>query len=113
MLKIKKFDIWLTKGDSAYISLTPKDKAGVPLELTENDRVRCQVRKDDDGGELVIEGNIIRDGNKFTWYLRPDDTKSLEVGTYYWDAQVEIAEPHDVFTFTPVSEFNVMKEVTE
>lgn len=36
---------------------------------------------------------------------------NAEIGTYYWDAQVEYANG-DVFTFVEVSRFTLLPEIT-
>ena len=113
MIKINKTEISITRGDSAYIQFNLKDVAGNKLNLTNMDIVRCQVRDQDVDGDLVFEGEIIREyvNNTATWHIRPEDTADLEIGTYYWDAQVEFANG-DVFTFVYVSKFNVLPEIT-
>ena len=108
MLKIKRTNIALTRGDSAYITLYVEG-----IEPTESDVVRCQVRKTPNGGELLISAVATRTEDGYEWYIRPEDTAELTPGTYVWDAQIEIVESGDIFTFVPVSDFVVMDEVTE
>lgn len=111
MLKIKKTNISLTRGDSAYITL------GISgVEPSAADVVRCQVRKEPNGGEIIIDAVAEQDAEdptQYLWYIRPEDTAELTPGTYVWDAQIEIVESGDIFTFVPVSDFVVMDEVTE
>lgn len=112
MLTIKRTNISLTRGDSAYITLSVTDGSGTPIELNENDTIRVQVREEPNGGTLIFEGNLIFDDDGITWYIRPEDTEAREVKVYYWDAQVEFSNG-DIFTFIPVSKFTILSEVTE
>lgn len=116
MLEVKKvrnkngfiqWDIYLTRGDSAYITLGVNG-----IELSSEDYVRCQVRDVPTTGELIIDGELTKEDDEFVWHIRPQDTNELTPGEYWWDAQVEIVESSDVFTFIPVSKFVVLDEST-
>lgn len=112
MLKIKKTSISITRGDSAYISFSLSDLEGNPLVLEDGDRVRCQVRMRPIDGELLFDGVITEAPNgEMIWHIYPEDTASLDVGDYYWDAQVEYSNG-DIFTFVDVSDFTILPEVT-
>ena len=112
MLKISGTKILLTRGDSAYVTLTINDQNGDPYELMDGDVVKCQVRTKPNIGELIIDGNVSQDvdGN-IVWHILPTDTKDLDVGKYWWDAQLETAGG-DVFTFITSSLFKITDEVT-
>lgn len=112
-IQIVKQNIWITKGDSGYISLDiiPTDRHGDVYELTEDDVISVQVRKAPNGGDIVFTAEIVRD-DEIYWHIRPADTAELEIGTYVWDRQVVLANG-DVFSFVPVSDFHVIDEVTE
>ena len=113
MLKIKGSKIWLTRGDSAYITLEPTvgDDEEV-YQLQEGDTVHAQIRTEPNTGELLAEGEILHgDDGSVIWYLRPADTKDLDIGTYYWDAELDLSNG-DIFTFITSSPFNVTDEVT-
>lgn len=112
MIKIKKTSISITRGDSAYISFALTNADGNPIDLSTEDKVRCQVRKEPVTGELLFDGEITQsDEEGVIWHIRPEDTAELEVGEYFWDAQIEYADG-DIFTFVDVSAFNVLPEVT-
>lgn len=107
------YDISIVKCDSGYISITPRKRGGAPIELGENDTIRIQVR-DKPSDELLFDGDVYRDEDgSFTWHIHPDDTHEAKIKTYYWDAQIEYADPEDTFTFINLSEFRVMDEVTK
>ena len=95
MLKIiDKTNIYLTRGDSAYITLSVTDGFKNPLELSPSDIIRLQVRDKPNIGNLLFQGEIIRevrqgdDKETVTWhkiqYLRNEadavfEDRSLEV----------------------------------
>lgn len=109
-LKIAETKIYLTRGDSAYITLSITNSKRKPYVLQDGDEVKVQVRDKPNVGKLLIEGNIITE-DEIVWHIRPDDTKELKVGTYYWDAQL-MTSNGDVFTFIESSPFVVTDEVT-
>ena len=113
MITIDKTNISITRGDTAYIRFYIKDITGQQLNLALNDKVRCQVRDASVDGDLIFEGDVAEDysNNTMVWHIKPNDTKELDFGTYYWDAQVEFANG-DVFTFVNVSKFIVLPEIT-
>lgn len=113
MLKIKRTNIYLTRGDSAYITLEIEN-----YTPTNDDVVRCQIRKCPSGGPVIVDEvaeKISDDPVQYIWCIRPEDTSWLFPDTYFWDAQIETptAGGTDIFSFIPVSEFVVMDEVTE
>ena len=112
-IQVIKQNIWITRGDSGYISLdiNPVDKYGDAYELTDDDTISIQVRKEPNGGELMFTADIVRDGEIF-WHIKPADTAEQPVGAYVWDGQVVLANG-DVFSFVPVSDFHIVDEVTE
>jgi hypothetical protein len=106
MLKISGNKISLTRGDSAYITLSIDD-----YELNDGDVVRVQVRDIPNTGELLVEGDVDVSGEEIVWHIYPYQTSNLEVKTYYWDAQLETSNG-DIFTFIPASPFKLLDEVT-
>ena len=113
MITIDETNISITRGDSAYIQFNINDMSGNPITLQSTDIVRSQVRKKPNDGELIFDGEIIRNDDEGTiiWHIKPENTKDEDVGNYYWDAQVEFPNG-DIFTFIPVSKFRLMPEVT-
>ena len=113
MLKIKGSKIALTRGDSAYITLVPiMGDSDEQYELQEGDSVHAQIRTVPNTGDLLVEGNILlQEDGTIIWYLRPSDTRNLDIGDYYWDAQLELSNG-DIFTFIPSSLFKITDEVT-
>lgn len=60
MLKIKKNNISITRGDSAYITIDIFDGSGNAIIPGDGDVVRCQVRDAVNDGNLLFEGEIIK-----------------------------------------------------
>lgn len=110
MIKISDTKIYLTRGDSAYITLNIVNN-GKLYKLQEGDIIRCQVRDKANTGKLLFNGqiDIIRD--KAVWHIKPEDTRDAAIGIYYWDAQLETSNG-DVFTFITSSLFEITDEVT-
>ena len=111
MIKINKTEISITRGDTAYIEFSLTDVSGHAIVLQANDRVRCQVRDKVDGN-LIFEGLMQYNNESIVWKIRPDDTATESLGTYYWDAQLEYSNG-DIFTFIPVSKFEILPEITK
>lgn len=105
------WDIELTKGDSAYITVTLTDLQEQGITLREDDVVRCQVRAEQ--GTLIIDGEAEKteDGG-LVWRIAPEDTKGIDPGEYVWDMQLELPDSDDVFTFVPLSNFELLEEST-
>lgn len=110
LLKISGYKILLTRGDSAYITLTI-DTDGGTYTLNDGDKVRVQVRDIPNTGDLMFEGSVEDINGEIVWHIYPEQTTYLEVKTYYWDAQLCTANG-DVFTFIPASQFKLLDEVT-
>lgn len=116
MLRISKTKISITRGDSAYIEIGINNPDGTDYELQEGDTVQCQVRTMANTGELLIDasienGKLYFEDDVLTWHLVPEDTKDLEIGTYYYDIQL-VTAAGDVFTFIENSPFKITDEVT-
>jgi len=113
VIKVRKTNVYLTRGDSAYITLEIQN-----LVPSDDDVVRCQIRSCPSGGPVILDRvaeRVSEDPVRHVWCIRPEDTAELPPGTYFWDAQIEVLTPMgtDVFSFIPVSEFVVLDEVTE
>lgn len=111
MLKISGNKISLTRGDSAYITLTINTDNGI-YNLNDGDEVRVQVRDAPNTGELLFDGQIdVMDNGEIVWHILPSQTSELDVKSYYWDAQLETSNG-DIFTFITSSPFKLTDEVT-
>lgn len=108
--KKKYVNIILTRGDSAYITVNVTDANGEQYILQQGDHIHMQVRTRPNDGQLLFE-SIINPGDDYIWHIVPSDTNDLEIGEYYWDAQIELSNG-DIFTFIPPSIFEITNEVT-
>lgn len=120
MLSVSDTKISITRGDSGYITINVLMDNGEPYILQDGDMIYVQVRDRANDGALIFEGQIdviVRiddDGTEtkeYVWYIRPEDTEGVAVGSYVWDAQLNLSNG-DVFTFIPKSTFKITDEVT-
>lgn len=102
------FDIYITRGDSAYLDFDLVDATGEPITLDAGDEIRCEVRESGNGGKLFFEGLI---ENNSCWHIRPEDTEDATKSKYVYDIQIEYANG-DVITFVPLSDFVLLEEST-
>lgn len=86
MVKVTENQIFLTKGDSAELDVVIKD--GEETYDYSNDTVKLGIKKNFADAECVVEKTVDENG-KITF--EPDDTKDLEVGTYFYDLKVVTA----------------------
>ena len=113
MFKIKKSNIQITRGDSAYISINVLNGNGNPYRGNEGDKIQAQVRYTPTTGSIIFEAELEEDSEGgVLWHILPENTATLSPGTYYWDAQLVMANG-DTFSFIPVSQFVVTDEVTQ
>lgn len=116
MFKIKKTNIMITRGDSAYISINIMNGNGIPYKPLEGDKIYAQVRYTPTTGAIIFDAvleDLEDDGyGSVVWHILPENTAALSPGTYYWDAQL-VMENGDTFSFIPVSQFVVTDEVTQ
>ena len=112
MLKVnrKSGAISLTRGDSAYLTISLTDNEGNPIDLT-TITPRCQVRTKPNTGTLIFEGNLLQENGELIWYIRPEDTADLDVKEYFYDVQVEYPNG-DIFTPITSTSFVLTDEVT-
>lgn len=120
MLKIKKNNISITRGDSAYITIDIFDGSGNAIIPGDGDVVRCQVRDAVNDGNLLFEGEIIKnvvtqdeeETVQIIWHIKPQDTRNADMTkSYVYDVQIEFSNG-DVFTFIQAASFEIMDEVT-
>ena len=115
MLTINKWDIHLTRGDTAYIKPIPEvEKEDTPgvwelYELQEGDRIVFRLAVN---SKVVLEKEceIDVENNKATLTLIPEDTENLEPRAYnYCFELITVADAH--FTFIENARFDLGKEI--
>lgn len=87
MVKVTENQIFLTKGDSAELTITIMD--GEETYDYSNDTVKLGIKKNFADAECLIEKTVDENG-KVTF--DPDDTKDLDVGTYFYDLKIVTAD---------------------
>lgn len=113
MLRISNNNIYLTKGDSAYIPFVLTYANGTKYTIGEGDIIKVQVRSKPNTGQLAFDGDVyIREDGSIMWHIHPEDTKNMSVSKdYYYDAELRLSNG-DIFTFIKSSQFKLMDEVT-
>lgn len=107
MLTCVNNNISITRGDSAIFALSIKKADGEPYTVSEGDTVIFTVKKSTFDKDIITQKTVVNG----VITINPDDTKSLEYGTYYYDVELTRA---DGFVSTVISphKFIVEQEVT-
>lgn len=108
MITIKGTTINLTRGDTLKLRLNLSDSEGVPYTPSDDDIVMFGMKKSYLDTECLIEKVVPVD--TLLLHISPEDTKSLEFGSYVWDCQIQFANG-DVNTFITKAVFNILEEV--
>lgn len=108
--------ISITRGDSAQIMLTIRDRVtGRPFVPGPDDRLTFTVKRElSDEVPLVVktlDNGIIRQKTDCLLFLLPEDTASLPFWTYRYDVELVLASGY-TDTVIPPSPFIVTGEVT-
>lgn len=108
--------ISITRGDSAQITLTIRDRVtGKPFVPGADDRLTFTVKRAVTDKEVLItktlDNGIIRQESDCLLLLLPEDTVSLPFGTYRYDVELVLVSGY-TDTVIPPSPFIVTGEVT-
>ena len=108
MLKISGTKITINRGDTAFLTITVRDREGNPYELQENDSLYFAVKRKVTDTDYAIapkklNGNVIE--------LMRDDTINLDFATYVYDVQLVNGKGY-TSTIVQPSEFIVAPSVT-
>lgn len=106
--KIKKNTIFLTRGDTFKAMLTINNPDGSVYTPVEGDTIRFALKENVKDEECLILRDIPIDTMLLVIY--PEDTKSLEFGSYVYDIQLTKANG-DVDTFITASKLKLTAEV--
>lgn len=106
MLTIEDSTIYLTRGDTAYITVNLEYNDG-SYEMQTGDTLTLSVKKAVEDTDYALQ--IITDTN--TINILPADTKELEYGKYVYDIQLQTAAG-EIFTVIEKSPFKLQEEVT-
>lgn len=97
--------MYLTRGDTAQFTITPKRSDGTVYELQEGDVVEFTVKKKTSDSAAVIS-KVGLDVE-----IAPQDTCELRYGVYKYDVQLTFADGR-VDTFIGPCDFAITEEVT-
>ena len=108
--------ISITRGDSAQIMLTIRDRVtGRPFVPGPDDRLTFTVKRElSDDIPLVVktlDNGIVRREQDCLLVLAPEDTAQIPFGTYRYDVELVLASGY-TDTVIPPSPFIVTGEVT-
>lgn len=106
--KVKKNTIFLTRGDTFKAMLTINNPDGSVYTPVEGDTIRFALKENVEDDECLILRDIPIDTMLLVIY--PEDTKSLEFGSYVYDIQLTKANG-DVDTFITASKLKLTAEV--
>ena len=97
MFYIEEQAIYLTRGDSAEVSIDLTTEGGEKYELGAGDTLTLTVRKEPTATSAVIFAKYVTGAGAVT--ITPEDTQDAEVGQYSADIQLTTAdgEVHTVY----------------
>lgn len=116
MFKIEDSFIYLTRGDTAYITLELEDDE----KFSVGDVVTLSVKRNLTNAteySLQKEITIEEESNSLVIKILPEDTNNMSYGLYFYDVQLTRANG-DIFTIITPDEnnskanFKLLKEVT-
>ena len=105
---IKYDDIYLTRGDTLYLTAIPKDQDGNPYEPQEGDEIRFALKsKFTDSNPYLVKPVDIE---TFVMKLESEDTKNMPMDSK-WVYDIELSKSNgDIATYI-MGRFSPMKEV--
>ncbi len=108
MLEVSnKGEIKLTRGDTAYLTVSVKTKDSEPYTVKSDDVLTLTVKRDYADEEALIEKKIT---GTTTFHIEPKDTKELDFGTYVYDVQITTVDG-DNYTVIADKKFKITNEV--
>ena len=112
MLKIDGQAIYLTRGDTAEISVTATLDDGTPYEFANGDIIIFRMGLKP-GQDIALEKECIVDteNNKAVLMLEPDDTKNMKFKVYRYEFELICAEDEGHYTFIVDQPFEIGKEI--
>ena len=109
MLKIEDNNIYLTRGDTAFIDILITDEDGQAYTMDADDRVIFTLRKLYDKGSVLLEKTSSTPEIGFS----TNDTKNLEFGDYKFDIYLFNSNTQTLDTFIADRIFTVGEEAHE
>lgn len=94
---LDNFGIQATKGDTIIMPFVVTNNDGSIYQVQSEDVINFGMKKNYEDAECIVEKTIDNDTLKLV--LEHEDTKNLEIGSYYYDIQITEAEGNIVHTF--------------
>lgn len=114
MLEINGTDIRMTRGNTAYLDITPLNEGGQPIVLDDGDRVIFKVKSPFGETKLtrILDSSCYTDAEdtSVNLLLIPDDTLSMRTGLYLYDCILIFADGQ-AYTFISESHFELMPAI--
>lgn len=107
MFKVVSNNITITRGDSGTLNIRIEDPAGNDYIMREGDKAVLTVKRSTADKDALFQLPIVDGVAK----IRPENTNTLDYGTYVYDCQLTTADG-DVYTFISPHQFKVAEEVT-
>lgn len=108
MLQIIGTQIRLTRGDTAYLTVSLTGPDGAPYELDPADTLVFSVKRFASDAKYAFQKTAAGSGQ---FKILPEDTAGLSFAPYKYDVQATKANG-DVCTVVPSSVFEILEEVT-
>ena len=112
MLRIEGQNIYLTRGDTAEISVTATLDSGDPYVFQEGDKVFFRIGLKP-GKDVALEKECVvdTDNNKAVLTIDEGDTDNLDFKIYRYEFELLCAEDGGHYTFIVDQPFEVGKEI--
>lgn len=107
MLKVSDNVISLTRGDTAVLQLSIKKDDGSDYAIAETDNILFTIKKNTKEKTVILQKAV----SNGTIGINPEETSSLDYGTYCYDVQLK-KEDGTVATVITPSPFILTEEVT-
>ena len=89
-----EYDIHITRGDSGYLEVIPK-QSGANYTPTGAETIALHVRakpvRDNTETALIFAGNVTAENGVPVWHITSENT-TINCCVYYWDAQLTSGE---------------------
>lgn len=80
--------ITLTRGDTAILKIAVTDKDGEAYVPGTGDVIRFAMKKNYNDENVLVRSEAVIDGSDITITILPEQTKSLNYGSYKYDIQL-------------------------
>jgi uncharacterized membrane protein YkoI len=107
MLKVVNNAIYLTRGDTAILQLSIKQDDGSDYAIADTDNVLFTIKKSTKEKTVILQKSVMDGKIK----INPEETSSLEYGTYFYDVQLRKGDGTVATVITPFP-FILSEEVT-